>query len=199
MLCRARHTAVEHRDNVKNVSQTGRQCGDFWAAGSDIVALWRKAHKRRKARPKIYPHSHYKRVMFPTRRGFLSLQVRVFEVTSVVSATGQAAVPDRTATTQSNMSSSLHAASTWILAVGMTRKQSARKPKSWNGCIKCRAARRKCSEEKPSCAYCLRNDLECQVPSFPSQGQGTDDCSVRFELPVSSGGIPGLGRSITET
>jgi len=58
----------------------------------------------------------------------------------------------------------------------MTKKQLKRKPKSWTGCTLCRTARRKCTEEKPQCAHCVRNGYDCQVCRlyFPGRGHSDD-------------------------
>jgi hypothetical protein len=38
------------------------------------------------------------------------------------------------------------------------------KKRSKNGCLNCRQRKRKCGEQKPSCAYCLKVDDDCEYP-----------------------------------
>ncbi|KAH8704645.1 hypothetical protein GQ44DRAFT_753087 [Phaeosphaeriaceae sp. PMI808] len=40
------------------------------------------------------------------------------------------------------------------------------KKRSKNGCINCKTRRRKCTEEQPSCAHCLRIDDDCQYLDY---------------------------------
>lgn len=41
------------------------------------------------------------------------------------------------------------------------------KQRSKNGCINCKQRRRKCTEEKPYCAYCLKVDDDCEYADYP--------------------------------
>jgi len=47
-------------------------------------------------------------------------------------------------------------------------ERDSKKMRSFRGCRRCKIAKRRCSEEKPSCALCKRTGRTCEVRHSPS-------------------------------